>query len=1346
MKIGGITSGILEDSTKAERNDPMKRVLSMLLCVVLLFTCTNAAAFAAETSPLAGNVALDALPSGWVQGDGTITATGGNLYATSAATMTNGQISAEIRLDDSAAVQAGFYFRATSRSPRPIDKGYVVFIHRAGNVNRVEINDGNWGGSLATYDFPFETGTTYTLGVKASGSQLQVLLDGQQILEVESDRYTEGEVGLFRAGGKVTFQSFQLGDVVLSDIFLNGEALAGFSPATHEYVVRLDSSVQTPPTVSAAMNTEGTIECVQAESIPGTAVITATDPEGLTGTYRVEFVRDTTLASLSVNDTPLEGFAPEITQYTCLLPAGQALIPQAQTVATDASAKVEISYPQQLPGNITITVTSEDKTSSSVYQVYCVQAQAPYTAAHVQTIKQTMNFEQVAQAVRDLATRYPDAYDPQYIAGLVDYENRILSLAEEYGQQESLPAGTGSSLAEEYQAWGEAALKANPLLTATKWVVETRKQYAADHHNTHTMFPSAKWEYNDGYFQPGGALKTIDFASGEAQVEVLAETTEGLYCDPDVSYDGTKLLYSYRSDISDSFHLYEMDLTTGQSTQLTNMEFADDLYGLYLPTGEIVFGSNREPKYVMCNTHLQSNLYKMNGDGSNIQQISKNTLFDRPSSIMADGRILYDRWEYTDRDFGDAQGLWAVAPDGTNSVHLYGNYLSSPGGVIDGIEVPGTSQMLAVLCACHDRPWGALALIDTSLGDGEKDSILRTWPANAIDYVIEGEEGMVEQWDYIMQASSTRYEDPYPLDDTYFVVSRTMPSGQMGLVLLDMFGNETILYQESDMGVFSPMPIAAREKPNVIADRRNYDYDFENQVGTGTMFVADVYEGTHMEGVERGTAKTLRIVEAVEKRQYGRNGHWAAKGGQQPAMSWHDLLAKRIWGEVPIEEDGSCYFEVPSDKFLYFQILDEDGKMIQTMRSGTVVQQGETTGCIGCHEDRRMSAPNSDGSDIPLALQKDPVPLNGWSADPEADNSEREIRNFGYMEDVQPVLTKNCLECHDFGGEAADTLVLAPDRNLVFNTSYNEIWRKGYINIAGAGPADHFDAYEKGSHASKLIQVLDSESHADVRAKMTDAEYNALITWIDINGVFYSDYVAPFRENMSGRSPLAARDLLALNQLTGVQMGGGYDQTTNQVYHIYGDSVQWNMKTNQGPLVTFDRPELSPVLSMGNNLNADKNSTAYKQAIAIIERGKQALEERPEVGMEGYQIDGMDAFRQALYNYRTDVNYQMLKAIHDGEKLYDPGLGEDKPSYEEFRFEDWENIIGPVDQLAQRPSGAGDVEGNIPRLGAAPTIPIVDTADPYGGAETQPFAYITEFAEGADVDRHEDYSFMIDGR
>ena len=425
----------------------------------------------------------------------------------------------------------------------------------------------------------------------------------------------------------------------------------------------------------------------------------------------------------------------------------------------------------------------------------------------------------VRAAIADLITTQGDHY-PRGQAFLERIQQAQRQLQAATGGAE---LGDRPSLQAQLEAWQREALLANPLVSGQPIVFVVRSQYRADHHNTATFFPAAPHEYNDGAFTPGGALKTIDLANGGA-VRTLLDTRAGVIRDPDVHFTGRKLVFSMRTNPADSYHLYEINTDGSGLRQLTFAPDVDDLDPLYLPDDRIAFSSTREPKYCACNRHIMANLFVMDADGANIHQIGKSTLFEGHGSLMPDGRILYDRWEYVDRNFGDAQALWTCNPDGTSHAVYWGNNKAAPGAVIEARIIPGTEQAVCVFGSCHDRPWGALAILDRQRSLDAPAAVLRTWPAEATNLVSQPGWQLFDAF----KGVRLKYEDPFPLSDKYFLASRMTGEGErMGLYLLDIFGNELLLHAEAP-GCFQPLPLTSRSRPPVIPSRR----DFENHPGT----------------------------------------------------------------------------------------------------------------------------------------------------------------------------------------------------------------------------------------------------------------------------------------------------------------------------------------------------------------------------------------------------------------------------------------------------------------------------------------------------------------------------------
>lgn len=778
-----------------------------------------------------------------------------------------------------------------------------------------------------------------------------------------------------------------------------------------------------------------------------------------------------------------------------------------------------------------------------------------------------------------------------------------------------------------------------PELAGKSIVCVVRNQYPVDHHNTANIFQ--RGEINQNSWKKasagGSSLLKIDFdGSGKPKTETLLSLPEGIVRDPEVSPDASRILFSMRKDFGDSFGICELDLRTRQVRRLTRLAEVSDIDPVYLPDGDIAFASTRAAKYCGCNRHIMCNLYKMSPDGSNITQIGNSIEFESTPSVMRDGRILYTRWEYVDRNFSGAQGLWTCNPDGTRHALYWGQETKNP--ALNGVQMPGSSKVAAILSSCHDIAWGALAVIDRNAGiEGEK-SVVKIFPASARKLIDKPGDKFADS----MKAVRLKYEDPEPVSESLLLASRqnSEKSPGMGLYLVDIDGgSETLVASASgDRGVFDAKLVEPKPAPAPVATLRSHG------PAPALMYVANVYEGTHMKGVRKGDIKFLRVISNPPK-LYWSWGYWENEGSQAPAMNYDDYDDKVILGTVPVESDGSAYFEVPSENFLYLQALDENGDMVQTMRSGVSVLPGEISSCTGCHESRNSPPPPSRQPSLALKMGPSKIlPLPRGAAGEE----------LSYMKSVQPILDRHCVKCHDFGGKGSGKIVLCGDRGLVFNQSYLQLHSKKAISAIGAGPDAVQEANSWGAKQSRIVKMIRA-GHNGV--KLGDEEFATLRAWIDANAPYYPTEDCAYPQNPSGRSPLSFSEIQRLFELAG-SGAEKFGYAKEQISRQDAPFGRWKNGTVKDRIaarlyrfevVSFDRPEMSPILKA-----VEAGSPAYGEALGIIRRGAERLAQKPRADMEGYALS-----EDAKSKNRRREDLQRLeglarKAMEDGGRFRDP--------------------------------------------------------------------------------------------
>jgi hypothetical protein len=212
---------------------------------------------------------------------------------------------------------------------------------------------------------------------------------------------------------------------------------------------------------------------------------------------------------------------------------------------------------------------------------------------------------------------------------------------------------------------------------------------------------------------------------------------------------------------------------------------------------------------------------------------------------------------------------------------------------------------------------------------------------------------------------------------------------------------------------------------------------------------------------------------------------------------------RAVLGTVPVEADGSAHFVVPAGKEMFFQALDDKGLALQSMRSGTHFQPGETHACQGCHEPKHR-APITGRSE-PLAMRRAPSRLH-----PDMDGTNP----FSYARLVQPVLNKHCTDCHAKSRDKTFRLDAEPihvvgkaymDLPTTYYASYvNLAPQFGFYDYGGASGRTHRTTPgEFGAHASKLYNLL-IKGHYEV--KLAPEDLHRLTVWLDSCSMFYGVY------------------------------------------------------------------------------------------------------------------------------------------------------------------------------------------------------------------------------------------------
>ena len=626
--------------------------------------------------------------------------------------------------------------------------------------------------------------------------------------------------------------------------------------------------------------------------------------------------------------------------------------------------------------------------------------------------------------------------------------------------------------AQEILALKREIILANPLLDMDKIIVA---RYRLGNKARKAMGPSmgtSTANYNSLFSNSRkGYDAEIDLLTGlRGQIEssrIYKPEADVPVSDIQLHWDADRLLFS-SLDKNRKWQIYEMNIDGSNLHQKItvdepDLEFCD---ANYLPDGKVVATTNIGYNGVPCvhGDDVVANLVSFDPETRALRRLT----FDQDGNwspiVIPNGRIMYTRWEYTDLTHYFSRIVMHMNPDGTENKALYGSGSYFPNSTFDMKPLSKhSSRFIGIISGHHGTARsGRLVIFAPAKSRKEEKGMIQELPFKDRPIVPIIKDELVEGvWPQFMK--------PYPLSEKYFLVAcKPAKDALWGIYLVDVFDNLTLIAEQEGEGLTAPIPLVKRETPPVIPSKIKPDSK------EATVFIQDIYEGEGLKGIPRGTVKSLRLHAYEYAYVKTRSDH-----------NWHGIQSgwdiKRMLGTVPVEEDGSVIFKAPANTPISIQPLDKDGVAIQWMRSWVTGQPGEVVSCIGCHEDQNQIA-------IPkrvIASQKAPSALT---------LPEGGTRSFTFDLEVQPILDRACIACHNGEGKAFDLRGGKKDK-LGYGTSYLNL--HPYVHRQGGeGDMVVLQPYEYHPNTSELVRLLKKGHH---NVKLTDKEWKTLYNWIDYN-------------------------------------------------------------------------------------------------------------------------------------------------------------------------------------------------------------------------------------------------------
>lgn len=730
----------------------------------------------------------------------------------------------------------------------------------------------------------------------------------------------------------------------------------------------------------------------------------------------------------------------------------------------------------------------------------------------------SFNFESLRLAITDLIDTFPDRYSKgrEYLERLDSLEELSKVVLSAFKQDNNSSKANLVKIARELEKLRYEALLSNPLLDFDRLLLIKRKPLGDPRRAKEPdrgigkfvgMPQQSSWQLHtmpntDGWDNEICVLSRP--RTQDPRLKTVYRPPGGrLVSEMDLHFDAEKIMFSM-PDGRKFWQVFEID-TDGTNLRQVSPDDQPDVHNFdscYLPNGKIAYISTAPFQGVPCNASVNVGMtYLMDANGKNVRQLCFEQDHNFCPTVMADGRILYLRWEYTDIPHVWARFLFTMNPDGTCQREYYGSGGYWPNAIFFARPIPDhPTRVVGIVTGHHVGRVGELVIFDPALGRRAVDGVVQRIPGygKKVQPLIQDKLAM-ECW--------PKFLHPWPLSEKYFIVScKPRPRDLWGIYLVDVFDNILLLKEVEDYALLEPIPLRKTKRPPVIAER----IDLKRK--DALVYLEDIYEGPGLKGVPRGAVRKLRLFtyHFAYHKIAGINHRVGADGPWEP---------KRILGTVPVEKDGSAMFRVPANTPISIQPIDAEGKALQLMRSWMTAMPGEAVSCVGCHENQNTGPPNRRT----IASRRLPSEIEPWYGP---------VRGFSFKREVQPVLDKYCVSCHD-GSKRADSLIIpdlrgeqgrffaykngVPKARIIYGVPREELIKKyggvfepSYITLRSfvrvGGLESDLRLLAPGefcADTTELVQMLNKGHHG---VRLDTEAWRRIMTWIDLNAPCYGTW------------------------------------------------------------------------------------------------------------------------------------------------------------------------------------------------------------------------------------------------